>query len=263
MAPLGNAVATEATFTPDPDVNAFAARTRFGYTHTAAPGRHSKARLRRLNRFAAKVGHLARSVFSLKGREVHHGNDATSAIPIVFGMGGDPVSDGLVESFNRPGGNVTGVTLMTNLMEPKRLSLLQEVVPGVKLVGALLNPNFPPAARQLQELEEAARTIGQRLFVSKASNDAELDVAFASLFQQQLGALLVAGDPYFDTRRDRIIAFAAQNRLPAIYQFREYAVAGGLLSYGVSLTEAYRQYGVYAARFSRAQNPQICRCSRS
>ena len=180
---------------------------------------------------------------------------ATSAIPIVFGMGGDPVSDGLVESFNRPGGNVTGVTLMTNLMEPKRLSLLQEVVPGVKLVGALLNPNFPPAARQLQELEEAARTISQQLFISKASNDAELDVAFASLFQQQLGALLVAGDPYFDTRRDRIIAFAAQNRLPAIYQFREYAVAGGLLSYGVSLTEAYRQYGVYAARILKGSKP--------
>ena len=185
----------------------------------------------------------------------HVAKRATSAIPIVFGMGGDPVSDGLVESFNRPGGNLTGVTLMTNLMEPKRLSLLQEVVPGVKLVGALLNPNFPPAARQLQELEEAARTISQQLFISKASNDAELDVAFASLFQQQVDALLVAGDPYFDTRRDRIIAFAAQNRLPAIYQFREYAVAGGLLSYGVSLTEAYRQYGVYAARILKGSKP--------
>ena len=180
---------------------------------------------------------------------------ATSTIPVVIGTGSDPVEAGFVASLNRPGGNVTGVSVLANQMEPKRLSLLQEVVPGVKLVGALLNPNFPPAARQLQELEEAARTIGQRLFVSKASNDAELDVAFASLLQQQIGALLVAGDPYFDTRRDRIIAFAAQNRLPAIYQFREYAIAGGLLSYGVSLTEAYRQFGVYAARILKGSKP--------
>jgi putative tryptophan/tyrosine transport system substrate-binding protein len=173
---------------------------------------------------------------------------ATSTIPVVLGTGSDPVEAGFVASLNRPGGNITGVSVLANQMEPKRLSLLHEVVPGVELVGALLNPNFPPAARQLQELEEAARTIGQRLFVSKAANDEELDVAFASLVQQQVGALLVAGDPYFDTRRDRIIAFAAQNRLPAIYQFREYAVAGGLLSYGVSITDAYRQYGVYTAR---------------
>jgi len=180
---------------------------------------------------------------------------ATSTIPIVFGIGSDPVSIGLVESFSRPGGNVTGVTLMTALMEPKRLGLLRELVPGVPLVGVLLNPVFPPAARQLQELEQAARTIGQRLVVTKASTDEELNAAFAVLVQERIGALLVAADPYFDTRRDRIIAVAAQHRLPAIYQFREYAVAGGLLSYGISITDGYRQYGVYAASILNGAKP--------
>jgi putative ABC transport system substrate-binding protein len=180
---------------------------------------------------------------------------ATSTIPIVFGIGSDPVSIGLVESFSRPGGNVTGVTLMTALMEPKRLGLLRELVPGALLVGVLLNPVFSPAARQLQELEQAARTLGQRLVVTKASTDEELNAAFAVLVQERIGALLVAADPYFDTRRDRIIALAAQHRLPAIYQFREYAVAGGLLSYGISITDGYRQYGVYAASILNGAKP--------
>jgi len=180
---------------------------------------------------------------------------ATSIIPIVFGIGDDPVKAGLVESFNRPGGNVTGITLMTALMEPKRLGLLRELVPGVPLIGVLLNPAFPPAARQLQELEQAAHTIGQRIVIKNASTDEELDAAFDVLVQERIGALLVAADPYFDTRRDRIIALSARHRLPAIYQFREYAVAGGLLSYGVSITDGYRQYGVYAASILKGAKP--------
>src|SRR5262249_6695054 len=179
----------------------------------------------------------------------------TSTIPIVFGIGGDPVKAGLVESFNRPGGNVTGVTLMTALMEPKRLGLLRELVPGVPLIGILLNPAYPPAADQLQELEQAAYAIGQRIVITRASTDEELDAAFRMLVQDRIGALLVAADPYFDTRRDRIVALAAQHQLPAIYHFREYAVAGGLLSYGVSITDAYRQFGVYAARILKGAKP--------
>jgi putative ABC transport system substrate-binding protein len=180
---------------------------------------------------------------------------ATSTIPIVFGIGDDPVKIGLVDSWNRPGGNVTGVTLMTALMEPKRLGLLRELVPGVALIGVLLNPAFPAAVRQLQQLEEAAHAIGQRIVITKASTDEELDAAFGVLLRERIGALLVAADPYFDTRRDRIIAWAAQHRLPAIYQFREYAVAGGLLSYGVSVTDGYRQYGVYAATILKGARP--------
>jgi putative tryptophan/tyrosine transport system substrate-binding protein len=180
---------------------------------------------------------------------------ATSTIPIVFGMGSDPVSAGLVESFNRPGGNVTGVTLLTNLMEPKRLGLLRELAPGAPLIGILLNPNFRPAALQLQQIDEAARGVGQRIAVARASTDEELDAAFAALVKERVDALLVGGDPYFDTRRERIVAFAQQQRLPAIYQFREYAVAGGLLSYGVSITDAYRQYGVYTAKILKGAKP--------
>jgi ABC-type uncharacterized transport system substrate-binding protein len=180
---------------------------------------------------------------------------ATSTIPIVFGTGSDPIKAGMVESLSRPGGNATGYSLLTNQMEPKRLSMLHDLMPGAAVIGVLLNPNFPPAARQLQDLEEAARTIGQQLFVSKASNDGELSAAFTSLVQQRVGALLVAADPYFDTRRDQIIAFAKQNRLPAIYQLREYAVAGGLISYGPSITDMYRQAGIYTGRILKGARP--------
>ncbi|MFL6973387.1 MAG: ABC transporter substrate-binding protein [Xanthobacteraceae bacterium] len=180
---------------------------------------------------------------------------ATATIPIVFGMGGDPIRAGLVDSFNRPGGNATGYTLLTNEMESKRVGLLHQLLPGIPLIGALLNPNFPPAVRQLRDIEDATRSTGQSLFVAKASNDAELSAAFLSLVRQQVGAVLVAADPYFDTRRDRIVAFAAENRLPAIYQFREFAVAGGLVSYGPSITDLYRQGGIYAGRILNGTKP--------
>jgi len=178
---------------------------------------------------------------------------ATSTIPIVFGVGGDPISEGLVESFNRPGGNATGDTLYTNIMEPKRLGLLRELVPGVPLIGVLLNPSLAPY--QLPQIEEAARSIDQRILVAKASTDEELMAAFTALTVERVGALLVAADPYFDTRRDQIVGFAERQRLPAIYHFREYAVAGGLLSYGVSVTDGYRQRGVYTARILRGAKP--------
>jgi putative ABC transport system substrate-binding protein len=180
---------------------------------------------------------------------------ATATIPIVFGIGGDPVALGLVESFSRPGGNATGVTLLTNLMEPKRLGLLRELAPGVPLIGVLLNPKFAPASRQLRQVEEAARSIDQRIVVANAGSDEELETAFAALTSERVGALLVTADPYFDTRREQIVTFAARQRLPAIYQFREYVVAGGLLSYGVSITDAYRNYGVYTARILKGAKP--------
>ena len=180
---------------------------------------------------------------------------ATSTIPIIFGMSSDPVAAGLVKSFNLPGGNATGVFATTSLMEPKRLGLLHDLVPGVQLVGVLLNSNFPPAAQQLREIEEAARTISQRIVVAKASTDDELDVAFVAFVRERADALLVAADPYFNTRRDQIIGFAERQRLPAIYQSREYVLAGGLLSYGISLTELYRQYGVYTAKILKGVKP--------
>jgi putative ABC transport system substrate-binding protein len=180
---------------------------------------------------------------------------ATATIPIVFGLGGDPVSTGPVQSVNHPGGNATGVTLLTTLMEPKRLGLLRDLVPGVPLVGVLLNPRFPTAPHQLREIEEAAHTIDHRIIVANAGDDAELEVAFGSLTSARVAALLVTANSYFDVRRDRIVEFAAQQRLPAIYQFREYAVAGGLLSYGVDITDGYRHYGVYTAKILNGAKP--------
>jgi putative ABC transport system substrate-binding protein len=180
----------------------------------------------------------------------------TAAIPIAFAVGGDPVNSGLVESFNRPGGNATGIVLQgTVSIEPKRLSLLRDLAPGVALVGALVNPDLPGAARQAQDIEEAAHAVGQRIVVAKASTDDELEAAFAALRRARIGALLVSAAPYFDTRRDRIIAFAARQRVPAIYQFREHAVAGGVLSYGVSITDGYRQVGLYTANILQGTKP--------
>ena len=180
---------------------------------------------------------------------------ATSVIPIVFGMGGDPVQAGLVESFNRPGGNATGYTILTVDLEPKRIGLLRELVPSTPLIGALLGPGISVQAHQLKEIEDATRKTGQRLFVAKAGSDADLDAALGSLIQERVGALLVAASAYFDARRDRIIAFAAQHKLPAIYQLREYAVAGGLISYGPRITDSYRQAGIYVGRILKGENP--------
>jgi putative tryptophan/tyrosine transport system substrate-binding protein len=181
--------------------------------------------------------------------------EATATIPIVFAMGGDPVKAGLVSSFNRPGGNVTGSIVLTETLEPKRLELLHEIVPGVDLFGAIVNPTYPAAADQLRDLEAAVPKFGRRLLVAEASNDDELTKGFALIMRAGVGALLVTSDPFFDTRRRRIIEFAAQSKLPTIYQFREYAYEGGLISYGPSITDAYRQVGVYTARILKGEKP--------
>ena len=180
---------------------------------------------------------------------------ATSTIPIVFTVGGDPVKLGLVESFNRPGGNSTGVSVLTTAPEAKRLGLLHELMPGAKVVGVLINPNYQEAEAQARELRDAAGTIGQRIHIAYAGSDAELEPTFETLVRERADALLVGADPFFDTRRDRIIALTAELRLPAIYQFREYAVGGGLMSYGVSLPDGYRQVGNYAGQILKGARP--------
>ena len=181
--------------------------------------------------------------------------EATATIPVVFNMGGDPVKAGLVQSFNRPGGNVTGSTILNQEMEQKRFGILHKIVPDVARFGAIVNPNYPYSAVQMRDLENAATDLRRQLFIAKASNDTELNSAFAALLREQVGALTVASDPYFDIRRGRIIAFAAENHLPAIYHFRVYAVEGGLISYGPSITEAYRQVGKYVARILKGDKP--------
>jgi putative ABC transport system substrate-binding protein len=180
---------------------------------------------------------------------------ATSTIPIVFGMGGDPTKAGLVDSLGRPGGNATGYTLLTSELEPKRLGLLRDLLPDAGVIAVLINPNFPPAAGQLAALEKAAQVTSQRLSIFRVSNDGELNAGLAAVLQQRVGALLVAADPYLDTRRQQLITFAAQNKLPAIYQFREFAIDGGLMSYGPSVTDAYRQAGNYVGQILKGAKP--------
>jgi putative tryptophan/tyrosine transport system substrate-binding protein len=180
---------------------------------------------------------------------------ATKTIPVIFGMGGDPVKAGLVASFRRPGGNVTGFTLWTTETESKRLGLLRALVPGVPLIGILVNPPVPASEQELQDLGPAAKTVNQQLFVARANDDAELDAALASFVEQRVSALLVTAAPFFDTQLRRIVDFAAQKQLPAIYQFREYAVAGGLISYGPNVAEGYKNAGTYVGRILKGEKP--------
>jgi putative ABC transport system substrate-binding protein len=180
---------------------------------------------------------------------------ATSTIPIVFTAGGDPVKIGLVQSLNRPGGNATGVSVLTTAPESKRLGLLHELVPGAKAVGVLIDPNYQEAEAQARELREAAGTLGQRILIARAGSDKELEAAFETLARERVDALLVAAAPFFDTRRERIIAAVAERRMPAVYQFREYAASGGLMSYGVSLPEGYHQVGLYAGQILKGAKP--------
>jgi putative ABC transport system substrate-binding protein len=180
---------------------------------------------------------------------------ATSTIPVVFHAGTDPVRAGLVPSLNRPGGNVTGVTFFAAALEPKRLGLLREVTPQADLIAVLLNPNYPDAEVQLKEVQDATREIGQRALILTATKDAEIDLAFATLAQQRVGALMVCADPFFDVRRERIVALATRHHVPAIYHWREYVVVGGLLSYGASLTHSYREVGVYVGRILKGTKP--------
>jgi putative ABC transport system substrate-binding protein len=180
---------------------------------------------------------------------------ATKTIPIVFGIGADPVALGLVNSMNRPGSNATGVYFLTTQLEAKRLGLLRELVPKDALIAALLNPTLALADAQLKEVQAAASEAGQRVQILHAYNEAEINAAFAAIAQMRAAALLVAADPFFLTRRAHIVALAARHAIPAIYEQREFVTAGGLMSYGTSLTEASRQVGVYTGRVLKGEKP--------
>src|SRR5262245_4031125 len=164
---------------------------------------------------------------------------ATNKIPIVFVIDGDPVSIGLVDSINRPGGNVTGMSLMSSTLEAKRLELLRELVPKATKIAILVNPDYPDTDFQVGSVETAASNIGQKIYVLNARTERELSTAFMTIAEQQAGALLVVADPFFDRSRDQIVALAARFKVPAIYESREFVVAGGLISYGASVAAAY------------------------
>jgi putative tryptophan/tyrosine transport system substrate-binding protein len=173
---------------------------------------------------------------------------ATSTVPIVFITAADPVRTGLVASLNRPEANVTGISMIGAMLEAKRLELLHEVLPQATTIGALINPNYPAAKVQAQEVQEAAVRLGVRLVLLHAGAAAEIDAAFAALVQQQAGALLIGNDPLFGSQREQLASLAIRHKLPAISFRREFAEAGGLLSYGANFADSYRQAGVYAGK---------------
>jgi ABC-type uncharacterized transport system substrate-binding protein len=180
---------------------------------------------------------------------------ATQTIPVVFSAVNDPARLGLVAALNRPGGNLTGSSTFTVDLAAKSIQLLKELVPAATLVGYLVNPSNPSAEIYVKEAETTARTLGIAIRVLNASAVAELDEVFASLAKLGVGALVVPGEPFFDAQRDRIVALAAQHAIPAVYTWREYALAGGLMSYGASLPDAYRQGGLYVGRILKGEKP--------
>ena len=180
---------------------------------------------------------------------------ATSTIPIVFFSGTDPVKLGLVASFNRPGGNATGVSFWSAALEAKRLGLLHELLPQATTIAALVDPNFLTTTGQLEDLQNAARALGKQIHILRASTESELDNGFATLAQQRPDALIVAASPFFTARRKQLVALADQHKIAAIYSWREFPAAGGLLSYGASFTDAFRQVGVYTGRILKGEKP--------
>jgi putative tryptophan/tyrosine transport system substrate-binding protein len=180
---------------------------------------------------------------------------ATTTIPIVFLVGGDPIALGLVVSLSRPGGNVTGVTPLNDDLGPKLLELLHELVPKATIVGYLVNPKNATSDSLSRQIRVAERTIGQRVQILHASSEHDFELAFATLDQIRAGGLCVQGDTFFNGRREQLVALAARHSIPTVYAFRDYAAAGGLMSYGTNLWDAYREVGVYASRILKGENP--------
>jgi putative tryptophan/tyrosine transport system substrate-binding protein len=180
---------------------------------------------------------------------------ATSTIPIVFAIGGDPAEEGLVASFSRPMGNITGFTLFTNVLNGQRLRMLLALVPNAAVLAALVNPNNPTAATNIGDLQAAARGKGRDIIVLKASTPTEIETAFSTLARQRGVALLVGADPFFNAQQLQLVALAARYSIPAIYELGGFAVAGGLASFGPSITGAYRQVGLYTGRILKGEKP--------
>ena len=180
---------------------------------------------------------------------------ATATIPIVFVAGTDPVAFGLVASLNNPGGNLTGVSFLIGALTAKKLELLHELLPKVAAIGVLVNPNFPDTDIQLRDAQAAADTLRVKLIPVEASTDSELETAFTTVVERGAGGLVIAADPFFSARAEQLAVLAAVHAVPAIHPVREYAAAGGLMSYGTSITDAHHQAGIYAGRILKGAKP--------
>ena len=180
---------------------------------------------------------------------------ATATIPVVFAIGDDPVQLGLVDSLSRPGSNATGVVILSAELTQKRLELLHELLPAVTVIAALLNPANANADSQSKDLQAAARALGVQIHVLRASTERDIEAAFTTLLELRAGGLVIGTDPFFNSRSDQLAALALRHAVPTIYQFREFAAAGGLMSYGASITDGYRQVGVYTGRLLKGETP--------
>jgi putative ABC transport system substrate-binding protein len=179
----------------------------------------------------------------------------TTTVPIVFTTVADPVRSGLVASLSHPGGNVTGIAGLTSELDPKRMELLHQLKPTSGPIGALINPNRPDVDVQLKDVQAGAAAIGRKLVIMNTGTAREIDVAFESLAQQPIDSLLVSADPFFSSRRAQVVELAARHRVPAIYQWREFTAAGGLMNYGPIISDAYRQTGIYVGRILKGAQP--------
>ena len=215
--------------------------------------RWAEERYDRLPEFAADLVRRDVAVIVTNTPTMQAAKGATSTIPIVFVSADDPIPLGLVASFNRPGGNATGIYFLIATLEGKRAELLHELVPTAAKIGLLVDPNFPSAESQSREMQEAARSLGFNLLIERAGTPRDIDTAFATLVRERAGALAVAASRFFFFHRDQLVA--AHHGMPVVYPWRDAAVAGGLMSYGASPSEAYRQAGIYTGRILKGEKP--------
>ena len=223
--------------------------------NVAVEYRFAEGRNDRLPGMAADLVRRKVAVIAANGPAVVAAKAATTEIPIVFSVGLDPVASGLVASLNRPGGNLTGDTILFDEVGPKRLELMRELVPTANLVAVLINPTYPTAEAQWRDLQAAARTLGLEIRVLYASTERDFDTAFATLAQLRAGALVIGNDSFFNSRSKQLAALMVRHAVPTIFQTREFAVAGGLVSYGGSIKDSYRQVGVYTGRILKGEKP--------
>jgi putative ABC transport system substrate-binding protein len=241
-----------AAFRQGLDETGYVEGKNFAFEFRWAGGEYDRAR-----KLAEELVKRQVSVIVTSGGELSAkaAKEATATIPIVFNVGDDPVRFGLVASLNRPGGNATGVASLTRVLGAKQIGLLRELLPTVSVIAYLINPNEPTAITQIGDAEEAARQIGQQLIVLRAGTESEIDAAFAALVRQRAGALLVGTGPFFVTRAHELIELASRHKIPTMYFRREFSDAGGLMSYGTSTAEMYRQMGVYTGRILKGDRP--------
>jgi putative ABC transport system substrate-binding protein len=253
------------TFSPETIPHSWVAAFRQGLKETgfvegqnvAVEYHWAEGRYDRLPELAAELVRRQVAVIAATGGEPspQSAKAATQTIPIVFTANGDPVREGLVASLNRPGGNITGITIFGPGAVTKRVQLMHELIPKAATIAYLMNPNHPSGELEMSTAQTAARSLGKEMPVLRASNERELDTAFAMMEQQRASALVVASDPFFFSRRDQLASLAARYGIPAIYYLREFAQAGGLMTYGNSVSDIYRLVGIYVGRILKGEKP--------